>query len=187
MALALDNYNRALAGYDFDEADLRRILANRLGTVSTNRKKGLQSSREGSSARGLLHSSIALNNQSDIEQQADDNVGELNANANAALAKIARMRADAQANYQQQLMDEQKKATQTMPTFDPADPYNWKGIAAAHPELVNVQPSPAPAPNPVAPAVKKSAPAKPKAKAPVKPKAPTPARYGGGGTRAGMM
>jgi hypothetical protein len=119
-----------LANYDLNESTLRRYLAERMARLAEDRKKGITQTQTNSVNRGLLHSSVALNDVADTNLGFDRNVGEVNDSFNSDLMKIAQGRVDAQNQYQLYLQNQAKATAAAKPTFDPTDPYNWKGIAA---------------------------------------------------------
>jgi hypothetical protein len=129
-----------LANYDLNESTLRRILAERMARLAEDRKKGIQGNQNNSSARGMLQSTAALTDVADTNLNFDRQVGDTNDSFNSDLMRIAQGRVDAQNQYQLYLQNQAKENAKATQTFDPTDPYNWKGIAA---EQAKTAPAPA--------------------------------------------
>ncbi len=135
MADAAYTLGSTLATLGLNESTIRRILAERLAINNENRGRALQNVSANDSSRGMLQSSQAMRNQADTNLEYDRSNASINSEANDNIAMIAQQRLDAEAAYNKQLADaEAKKAAEQdliKPGFDPADPFNWKGIAAA--------------------------------------------------------
>ena len=134
MADAAFTLGSTLASLGLSESTIRRLLAEKLAASDENRSKSLLSSREGFSGRGMLHSSAALQDQAQTNLSYDRDVASTQGNTADELARIAQQRLDAQAAYNTSIAEQEaKKAAEQeaiKPGFDPADPFNWKGIAA---------------------------------------------------------
>lgn len=134
MADAAFTLGSTLASLGLSESTVRRLLAEKLAASDENRAKSLLTDRQNISSGGMLQSSAALQSQADVNLGYDREVASTQSGANDELARIAQQRLDAQAAYDLGLAEEQaKKAAEQealKPGFDPADPFNWKGIQA---------------------------------------------------------
>jgi hypothetical protein len=134
MADAAFILGSTLASLGLSEATVKRLLAEKLASSDENRAKSLMGDQQGASGRGMLQSSATLQTLADTNLEYDRNVGSIQSGANDDLAKIAQQRLDAQAAYAASVAEEQAKIAAEQeaikPGFDPADPFNWKGIQA---------------------------------------------------------
>lgn len=134
MADAAFTLGSTLASLGLSESTVRRLLAEKLAASDENRAKSLQTDRQNFSSSGMLQSSAALQGQADVNLGYDKEVASTQSGANDDLARIAQQRLDAQAAYDIGVAQEQAKIAAEQeaikPGFDPADPFNWKGIAA---------------------------------------------------------
>jgi hypothetical protein len=141
-----------MAQYDFDEARLRRLLAQRLAMSDEQRGSSLKTGRENNSARGLLQSTIALDDQTDRNKEYDRQNALTNQDYNDQFGTIARGRVSTTSDYNEAEAEKARLAALQTPLtqpFDPEDPLNWKGIAAEQKALGNPQfQDPAPNPGP---------------------------------------
>ena len=123
-----------LAQLGLSEATVQRLLAEKLAASDENRKKSLEAVNNSASSRGMLQSSATLQSRADQNLNYDRQNASYNSGANDDLARIAQQRLDAQATYNNQIAQEQlDNAAAQDPIkagYDPADPFNWKGIAA---------------------------------------------------------
>lgn len=123
-----------LASLGLNESTIKRLLAERLAQSKEERGLSVQSVRQGSSDRGMLYSSASMNDQATENLKFDRADSSAQSNTNDQLSRIAQQRLDAEAAYKQQVAEEQAKIAAEQeaikPGFDPADPFNWKGIAA---------------------------------------------------------
>lgn len=138
----------ALANYDLQESSVRRYLADKIQELARSRDQGIKSVQNNASSRGLLHSTIALNDVADVNSNVDRQIGSTQADVNDQLMGIARGRVDANNQYQLYLQELAKQNAAAKSTFDPQDPLNWKGIDAAIKSGQVAAPAPAPAENP---------------------------------------
>jgi len=134
MSDALYTLGSTLAQLGLSQATVERLLREKLASSDENRKKNLEGSRQNSSDRGTLHSSIALKNQADTNLNSDREVASMQGAANDDFSRIAGQRLDAQASYDQSIARQQAADAAAQdaikPSFNPADPHNWAGIAA---------------------------------------------------------
>lgn len=126
-------YSSQLANADANESLIKRLLAEKINRLNLQRGKSLQAGQQNSSDRGLLHSSIALQDQADINQGVDQQVGDAQNQSLIDLQNVQKQRTDAEAAWQAYQQQQTAKTAAATPTFDPTDPYNWKGIAATLP------------------------------------------------------
>lgn len=152
MADAFSTYTNELATADLNESQYRRALQQRLEILKRQREQSLLAGREGASSRGLLHSSIALKDIGDREMANNTEVAGTQQEFDNNISKVAWSRTNAANVYEaaKQEADRQKAADAASRnndqiangvvsgSFDPADPFNWKGIAAqANPDPLN--------------------------------------------------
>ena len=134
MADAAFTLGSTLASLGLSESTVRRLLAEKLAASDENRAKSLMGNQENASGRGMLQSTATLGTLADTNLGYDREVASTQSGANDELSRIAQQRLDAQAAYDIGIAEEQaaKAAEQEAlkPGFDPADPFNWKGIQA---------------------------------------------------------
>ncbi len=134
MADAAFTLGSTLASLGLSESTVRRLLAEKLAASDENRMKSLESVNYDASSRGLLHSGQTLKDRSETNLNYDRDVAGAQGNSADELSRIAQQRLDAQAAYNISIAEEQAKIAAEQeaikPGFDPADPFNWKGIQA---------------------------------------------------------
>lgn len=134
MADAAFTLGSTLASLGLSESTVRRLLAEKLAASDENRMKSLENVNYDASSRGLLHSGQTLKDRSETNLNYDRDVAGAQGNSADELSRIAQQRLDAQAAYNTSVAEEQAKIAAEQeaikPGFDPADPFNWKGIQA---------------------------------------------------------
>jgi hypothetical protein len=140
MADPRTDWVNRLAQYDLDEATIRRILAQKLALNTENRAKSLVTGRENHSARGILNSTIALDDQTERNTEYTRADADLNSSANDGLAQIGIGRGQADADYYAALAEIERQNQLNAGLLEPApepavqdgptaeDPLNWLGI-----------------------------------------------------------
>lgn len=130
MTDAYQTFASKNAELDFNEQRLRRLLAQRLMLSKEERQESLNTSRENNSARGLLQSGIALNDQQKRNTAYDRQDADTQQTADDTLAGIGRDRAQISADYLASKAEEERQAALLTPLMDTTDPLGWKKIAA---------------------------------------------------------
>jgi len=139
-------YANTLAGLDFDEQRLRRVLARKLEESKAQAAISITGNQEEASSRGMLHGGEALKSNVDTNTLFAKQDASSQEDFNYDLGSIGRQRAAAESDLQWNTAEEQRLAALEAPlvTAPPnyqmaneADPLNWRGIAAEQKALGN--------------------------------------------------
>jgi hypothetical protein len=127
MDAAFRNLGQANADADYQQQSANQNLSRLLGESKKGRDKGMVKSRENSSARGLLHSGIALQEQGDVSEGFDMQNAGYQRSYDDVIREIAAKRLNAQNQYADSQVKYKSGVAQETAMLDP---YNWAAIDA---------------------------------------------------------